>query len=131
MANSLEARSPFLDHEFMELAARLPARLKLKGLQSKYILKKAFATMLPPEILKRGKMGFGVPIEKWFRRELKDYVHDILLSQRSLQRGYFRYEFIEKLIQQHSAGKMNHGYRLWNLLNLELWHRIFIDGEKV
>jgi asparagine synthase (glutamine-hydrolysing) len=86
MANSLEARSPFLDHEFMELVASLPARFKLKGQQSKYILKKAFADLLPPEILKRGKMGFGVPIEKWFRRELKDYVRDILLSQRSLQR---------------------------------------------
>ncbi|MDD5132684.1 MAG: asparagine synthase (glutamine-hydrolyzing) [bacterium] len=131
MANSLEARSPFLDHEFMELAASLPAQMKLKGQQSKYILKKAFAPILPPEILKRGKMGFGVPIEKWFRRELKDYVRDILLSQRSSQRGYFRREFVEKLIQQHAAGKMNHGYRLWSLLNLELWHRIFIDGEKV
>jgi asparagine synthase (glutamine-hydrolysing) len=131
MANSLEARSPFLDHEFMELAASLPAQLKLKGQQSKYILKQAFAAMLPPAILKRGKMGFGVPIEKWFRRELKDYVRDILLSQRSLQRGYFRREFIAELIQQHTAGKMNHGYRLWNLLNLEIWHRIFIDREKV
>lgn len=131
MANSLEARSPFLDHEFMEFTASLPPQMKLNGQQSKYILKQAFAAMLPSDILKRGKMGFGVPIEKWFRRELKDYVTDILLSQRSLQRGYFRREFIEKLIQQHTAGKMNHGYRLWNLLNLELWHRIFIDGEKV
>ncbi|MDD5491364.1 MAG: asparagine synthase (glutamine-hydrolyzing) [bacterium] len=131
MANSLETRSPFLDHEFMELAASLPVGLKLKGQQSKYILRKAFASLLPPEILKRGKMGFGVPIEKWFRRELKDYVRDILLSQRSLQRGYFRGEFIRKLIGEHTAGKINHGYRLWNLLNLELWHRIFIDKEKV
>ncbi len=130
MANSLEARSPFLDHEFMELAASLPASCKLKGQHSKYILKKAFADLLPPAIIRRGKMGFGVPIEKWFRRELKDYVCDILFSQQSLQRGYFRREFIEKLVHQHTAGKMNHGYRLWNLLNLELWHRIFIDREK-
>jgi asparagine synthase (glutamine-hydrolysing) len=127
MANSLEGRSPFLDHEFMELSASLPASFKLHGQQSKYILKKAFSAILPPEILKRGKMGFGVPIEKWFRRELKDYVRDILLSQRSLQRGYFRQEFIAQLIQQHSDGKMNHGYRLWNLLSLELWHQVFID----
>jgi asparagine synthase (glutamine-hydrolysing) len=129
MANSLEARSPFLDHEFMEFTASLPASLKLKGHQSKYILKKAFGDLLPKEILTRGKMGFGVPIERWFRRELKDYVRDILLSTRSLERGYFRRDTIETLIQQHIAGKMNHGYRLWNLLNLEIWHRIFVDQK--
>lgn len=131
MANSLEARSPFLDHEFMELTAGIPPEYKLKGQQGKYILKKAFNDFLPQTILKRSKMGFGVPIERWFRRELRDYVSGILLSQRSVQRGYFRKEFIELLIRQHNEGKMNHGYRLWNLLNLELWHRIFVDKEKI
>lgn len=129
MANSLESRSPFLDHEFMELTATIPSTLKLKGRQSKYILKKAFADLLPSEILCRRKMGFGVPIERWFRRELKDYVSDILLSQYSRQRGYFRREFIELLLRQHEEGKFNHSYRLWNLLNLELWHRIFVDDK--
>jgi asparagine synthase (glutamine-hydrolysing) len=128
MAHSLEARSPFLDHKFMEFNARIPSRFKLKGLTSKYILKKALKGLLPEEILKRGKMGFGIPIGKWFRYQLKDYIREILLDTRNLQRGYFTRESIRQLLDEHISGKVDHGYRLWALLNLELWHRMFIDG---
>jgi len=128
MANSLETRSPFLDHKFMEFTAQIPSRLKLKGLTSKYILKKALKDLLPKEILKRRKMGFGIPIGKWFRHQLKDYIREILLDKRSLRRGYFKREAIQQLLDEHISGRVDHGYRLWALLNLELWHRMFIDG---
>jgi len=127
MANSLEARSPFLDHKFMEFAASIPANLKLKGLSSKYILKKAFSELVPAPILKRKKMGFGVPISHWFRNELKEYLHDELLSRRCLERGYFQTKYLKLIIDEHTSGRYDHGYRLWALLNLELWQQMFID----
>ncbi|MBI5202290.1 MAG: asparagine synthetase B, partial [Elusimicrobia bacterium] len=123
MANSLEGRSPFLDHEFMELAFRLPGDWKLKGLKGhKWILKRAFADMLPPKIAKRGKMGFGIPLGPWFRGQLKDYWAERVLSSRALGRGYFRPEYLTKLWDEHQSGRRDHGYRLWALLMLELWH---------
>ncbi|MCK4648259.1 asparagine synthase (glutamine-hydrolyzing), partial [bacterium] len=129
MAHSLEARSPFLDHKLMEFNATIPSNLKLRGLTSKYILKKALKELLPTKILKRGKMGFGVPIGKWFRKELKDYLREILLDKRSLSREYFKRKRIEELLAEHVSGKIDHGYRLWALLNLELWHRVFKVGR--
>ncbi|MCK4401027.1 asparagine synthase (glutamine-hydrolyzing) [bacterium] len=128
MANSLEARSPFLDHKFMEFAASIPSNLKLKGLTSKYILKKAFSELVPTPILKRRKMGFGVPISHWFRNELKDYLQDTLLSRRCLERGYFQAKYLKLIIDEHISGRYDHGYRLWALLNLELWQQMFIDN---
>ncbi|MCK5595138.1 asparagine synthase (glutamine-hydrolyzing) [bacterium] len=127
MANSLEARSPFLDHKFMEFAASIPPNLKLKGLSGKYILKKAFSKLVPASILKRRKMGFGVPISHWFRNELKDYLRDELLSRRCLERGYFQTKYLKLIIDEHINGRYDHGYRLWALLNLELWQQMFID----
>jgi len=127
MAHSLEARSPFLDHEFMELAAQIPSSLKLKGRTKKYILKKALAPLMPPEILNRPKMGFGVPIDHWFRKELKEMAYDTLLDNRALQRGYFNKNYVKQMLDEHSRGYRNWHYLLWNLLMLELWHRMFID----
>ncbi len=127
MANSLEARSPFLDHKFMEFAASIPSNLKLKGLTSKYILKKAFSKLIPASILRRKKMGFGVPISHWFRNELKDYLRDELLSRHCLERGYFQTKYLKLIIDEHISGRYDHGYRLWALLNLELWQQMFID----
>jgi len=129
MACSLETRSPFLDHKVVELAARMPARLKLKRLNGKYILKKAFADLLPSAIIKRPKMGFGVPISVWFRESMKGFVRDILCSHRARERGIFEGKIVEGLIDDHVAGRFDHGYRLWSLLMLELWHRMFIDQE--
>jgi asparagine synthase (glutamine-hydrolysing) len=127
MANSLEARSPFLDHTFMEFAAKIPADLKLKGRSTKYILKEALKGVLPDAVLSREKMGFGVPIDHWFRNELKEMAYDTLLSDRAVQRGYFRKEAVRSMLDAHVSGKWNWQYQIYNLLMLELWHRVFID----
>jgi len=129
MANSLEARSPFLDHEFMEFIARIPSELKLRGRTTKYILKEALKGILPDEVLYREKMGFGVPLDHWFRNELKEMAYDTLLSDRALQRGYFKKEAVKKILDEHLAGKWNWHNHIWNLLMLELWHRMFIDAR--
>ena len=129
MANSLEGRSPFLDHQVMELAARMPAHLKLKGSISKYILKKTIENILPDQILRRPKMGFGIPIHTWFRTDLKDYLKEVLFSGKSLNRGYFQPAALKQFVNDHIEGRADHGYQLWGLLTLELWFRIFIDGD--
>jgi len=129
MAYGLEARSPFLDHEFMEFCASLPSHMKLRGRTKKFILKLALSELLPKEIINRPKMGFGVPIDHWFRHELKEMAYDILLSSRTIQRGYFHEKVIKQLLDEHVSGVRNWHYQLWNLLVLELWHRMFIDGE--
>lgn len=129
MANSLEARVPFLDHQFMELVAGIPSQLKLKGSKTKFILKTAFNGFLPDAIFKRRKMGFGVPVSRWFRNELKDYVYDILLDQRTLNRGYFTREGVQRLLNDHIACRYDNSSKIWALLFLEIWFRVFIDKE--
>ena len=128
MANSLEARSPFLDHEFMEFVAQIPAELKLRGRTTKHILKEALRGILPDEVLFRKKMGFGVPLDHWFRDELKEMAYDTLLGQRCIGRGYFNRTYIEKILDEHVSGKWNWQYHIYDLLMLELWHREFIDA---
>ncbi len=127
MANSLESRSPFLDHKLMEFAASIPSHLKVRGGTSKYILKRALGGFLPDSILSRPKMGFGVPIARWFRSELKGYLSDILLDGQARKREYFRQGEVEAMIARHAEGRTDESQRLWVLLNLELWHRMFID----
>jgi asparagine synthase (glutamine-hydrolysing) len=129
MANSLEARVPFLDHKFMEFIASIPPRLKLKGLKTKFILKTAFKDLLPAAILKRRKMGFGVPVSRWFRNELKDYVYGTLLDSRSLNRGYFTPEGVRRLLKDHVSQRNDHSAKIWALLILEIWFRVFMDRE--
>jgi asparagine synthase (glutamine-hydrolysing) len=127
MANSLEARSPFLDHVLMEFVAKLPAGYKIKGFVKKYILKKAIKDLIPPENIHRKKMGFGVPVGEWFRGELRGFLQDTLLSQTSLGRGYFKPTVIKDMIQLHILRKADYTFQLWLLLMLELWHQRFID----
>lgn len=127
MANSLEARCPFLDHQLMEFAASIPANLKLKGLTTKYILKQALEGIVPQQIINRKKHGFGVPIGRWFRQDLKDYLPEILLSHESLNRGYFQPDSLRQLIDEHQSGKCDRAHQLWTLLTFEIWHRLFID----
>lgn len=131
MANSLEARSPFLDHELVEFAFSLPGHWKLKGLgKSKWILKEAMAKYLSPKILHRSKMGFGIPLETWLRRELRDYWKDHVLSGEAIRRGYFEEKTLKNFFEEHVSGKKNHGMCLWTLLMLELWHRAYLpDGR--
>jgi asparagine synthase (glutamine-hydrolysing) len=128
MANSLEVRSPLLDHEVVEFAARLPRRLKLRGLVQKYLLKRAMKGVLPDAVLRRKKMGFGVPIDHWLRGELREMAHDVLLGQRARGRGYFRPDAVRRYLDEHTRAERRHHTVLWSLLMLELWHRMFIDG---
>jgi asparagine synthase (glutamine-hydrolysing) len=129
MAHSLECRGPFLDHRVVELALAMPLRrkLRLRGGRSKVVLKQAFADLLPPVIRTRPKMGFGVPLDRWFRGELKDEVRAVLLDPVALNRGLFRPEAVERLISEHTESKRDHAYKLWALLMLELWYRRWID----
>lgn len=127
MANSLEGRSPFLDHKLMEFVASLPAKYKMKGLIKKYILKKAIKNLIPKKNIHRRKMGFGMPVGKWFRGELKEFLSETLLSKASLERGYFKPESIRFMAKQHILGKADYSMQLWSLLMLELWHRRYID----
>lgn len=132
MANSLETRSPFLDHNVVEFAYKLPGALKLRGLRgTKWILKETFRDMLPPDIYGRGKMGFGIPLGPWFKGELKDYWAGACLSQQALGRGYFNGAHIRRLWDEHQSGRRDHGYKLWTLLMLELWHRQFAPDFKI
>jgi len=128
-ANRLIARAPLLDHKIIEFAASLPTKYKLQGKKGKMLLRDTFAEYIPPEILKRRKTGFGAPIGTWFREELKGYIREQLLDSKLSNRGYFRRDAIERLINEHASGLFNHGYPLWNLLMLELWHREFIDTK--
>jgi asparagine synthase (glutamine-hydrolysing) len=129
MSHSLEARSPFLDHVLMEFVASLPPGFKLLGAQKKFVLKASMRGLIPDTILDRPKMGFSAPISNWFREELREMAHDILLSPRSMQRGYFQSKVIAGLLTEHCRGQVDHAEDLWDLLVLELWHRTFIDGE--
>jgi asparagine synthase (glutamine-hydrolysing) len=127
MANSLEARSPFLDHNVIEFAASLPENLKMSRFRPKSLLKKVAARLVPREVVYRPKMGFGVPVGRWFRGEMKGFVSDILLSQRSLNRGVVKPEKIRQYVDQHTTGQVDHSFQIWTLLMLELWYQRFID----
>jgi asparagine synthase (glutamine-hydrolysing) len=129
MAHSLEARSPFLDHELMEFVASLPVNFKQAWGQKKRILRESLRNLVPDNILDRPKMGFSVPLAKWFREDLREITHDVLLSARALQRGYFEAKEVASLLQQHQTAQGDSSTRLWDLLMLELWHRTFIDRE--
>ena len=129
MAHSLECRGPFLDHRVVELAASLPIgrKLRLRKGRSKYILKRAFADLIPPAIRNRPKMGFGVPLDRWFRGDLKAELRGVLLDPIALNRGLFRPEAVTALLDEHIEGRRDNAYRLWALLMLELWFRHHID----
>ncbi len=127
MANSLEARSPFLDHKVMEFCARLPTRYKQRGTTLKYLLRKISKDLLPAENVYRRKMGFGVPVGAWMRQELRSAVEDALLSPRSCLHHYFRPEAVRRLLGQHCRGAYDHSFPLWALFWLATWHQEFFN----
>lgn len=127
MANSLEARSPFLDHKLIEFVARLPAEYKMRNFIKKYLLKKIVKNLIPQENVQRRKMGFGVPVGEWFRKELKYFLSETLLCTSSLKRGYFKPELVKSMVNRHIQKKADYTFQLWSLLMLELWHQRFID----
>jgi asparagine synthase (glutamine-hydrolysing) len=128
MAASIESRVPFLDHKLVEFAAAMPVKMKLRGLTTKYILRRAMRNRLPKEILTRKKMGFPVPIATWLRGRFSHVVDEYLLSPRAQDRGIFDPEFVRHIVARHAAGE-NHAERLWALVNFEIWQRRFMDSE--
>jgi asparagine synthase (glutamine-hydrolysing) len=129
MAHSLEARSPFLDHELMEFAASLPGSMKLRGAERKVVLRQALRGWIPDPILDGPKRGFALPmVGEWFRGELRDHVVEVLTDKRALSRGYFREPALRGLLDRHLSGREDNGRRLWALMMLEEWHREFVDA---
>jgi len=131
MSASIESRVPFLDHTLVEFAARLPERLKLRGLTTKRILREAMRGVLPASILSRPKMGFPVPFAHWMRGGWQNVAADVLLDRRTRERGLVNAPAIAALLRAHGEGRRNGGDAIWALLNLELWYRTFIDGAGV
>jgi asparagine synthase (glutamine-hydrolysing) len=129
MAHGLEARCPFLDIRLVDLASKIPPRLKLGKWGTKYLLKKLAGRYLPKEVIYRPKHGFLVPIADWLRNSLVHMLGPILLSKKAQSRGYFMPESVRRLVAEHENGKSDHGGRLWLLLMLELWFRMFIERE--
>jgi len=127
MAHSLECRSPFLDHRVAELAAAMPLKYKMHKGRGKQILTDTFSDLLPASIQTRKKMGFGVPLNHWFRNELKPLLFDVLLDQRAIDRQIFNPQAVEQLISEHLNRQWDHSARLWSLLVLELWFQTFLD----
>jgi asparagine synthase (glutamine-hydrolysing) len=123
MAASIEARVPFLDHELAAFVSSLPDRYRIRGLCSKWILREAGRQLIPERILKRPKVGFRVPINEWFRGEMRSFLLDHLQSASSLTRAYYDRRALGQVVAEHLSGRQNHEKLLWSLLNLEIWHR--------
>jgi asparagine synthase (glutamine-hydrolysing) len=127
MAHGLEARSPYLDHELVEFMAAFPSHLKIRNRELKYVLRKLAADYLPEQIVKREKQGFMFPVAYWFRNELYPFIHHFLLDSHFVKEGLFRQESVLRLIEDHRNNRFDNHVRLWMLLNLELWHQIYIQ----
>jgi asparagine synthase (glutamine-hydrolysing) len=127
MAHSLEARSPFLDHQLVEYLAKIPACIKIKHGQPKYILRKLAGDYLPDSIVRREKQGFMFPIAYWFRTDLYGSVREALSNSFFIREGLFRSDAVDRLLQEHRSNRRDHHVRLWMLLNLEIWYQLFID----
>jgi asparagine synthase (glutamine-hydrolysing) len=129
MAASIESRVPFLDHELVEFTAKIPGQYSVQGLSGKFILKQAVEDLLPKSIIYREKMGFPTPWELWLSGQQLDDLENILLEPRSMERGLFRPDTLNRLFAEHRMRKRDHSNRIWRLVNLEIWHRVMIDGE--
>ena len=129
MAASIESRVPFLDHVLLEFTARIPARYSIQGLSGKHILKLAVEDLLPHSIVHRRKIGFPTPWAYWLAGPQLDNLERMMLEPRSLERGLIERDAVRKLFAEHRAGRRDNGDRIWRLLNLETWQRVFFDGE--
>jgi len=131
MATTIENRVPFMDVELMRLCATIPERYKLKGNETKYVLKKAMERYLPREVIYRGKTGFTPPIREWIINGLEPMIHEYLSPERMRQRGLFTPEIVQTILDENRANKKDHGYLIYALLNLEIWQQTFIDQPGV
>jgi asparagine synthase (glutamine-hydrolysing) len=129
MAVSLEARVPLLDHRLIEFVARMPDTMKMRGLETKYIFRRAVRDMVPAEILDRPKQGFGVPLQQWINDQLRGRIHETLREQRTRERGYVEDAYVRRLLEEHERNRRDHSGQLWALFMLEQWHRIFVDND--
>jgi asparagine synthase (glutamine-hydrolysing) len=128
MAVSLESRAPLLDHKLIEfVCTRIPASMKMKGLETKHVFKRAVRDLAPAEILDRPKQGFGIPIGQWINRQLRERLRGTLTEPRTMQRGYVEPQYVKLLLDEHERGRRDHATSLWTLFMLELWHRKFVD----
>jgi asparagine synthase (glutamine-hydrolysing) len=127
MATSLEVRVPLLDHKLIEFVTKVPAPLKLAGTETKQLLKRVARELIPSEILDRPKQGFGIPLEEWINRQLRDQIREILHEPRTRQRGYVNYDYVDLILDEHYKNRRDHSFPLWSLLIFELWHRQYID----
>lgn len=127
MAVSLETRVPLLDHKLIECVMRIPASLKMSGLETKHLFKLAVKDLVPKEILNRPKQGFGMPIQRWINHQLKERILDTLGDQRARQRNYIDPNYLNLLLDEHQNGRRDHSTQVWGLFVLELWHRTFVD----
>ena len=130
MAASIESRVPFLDHTLVEHVVSLPDRFKVRGWTTKAVLRKALEDRVPREILQRKKMGFPVPLASWLRGPMRSAVAEFVVGPRALDRNLFKPDLVRCLVREHETGDANHGERLWLLMNLEIWQRIFLDGDR-
>jgi asparagine synthase (glutamine-hydrolysing) len=128
MAHGLEARSPFLDHELVEFLAKVPGNMKVQNSQPKHLMRKLAADYLPAPILNREKQGFMLPIAYWFRTDLYPLVSQTLENSHFVKEGLFKRVTIQRLLNEHRSNRHDHHVRLWMLLNLELWHQLYIEG---
>jgi asparagine synthase (glutamine-hydrolysing) len=128
MAHGLEARSPFLDHELVEFLAKVPGNIKVQNGQPKHLMRKLASDYLPPSIIQRDKQGFMFPIAYWFRTGLFPFISNTLTRSHFVREGMFKRESIERLLGEHRSSRQDHHVRLWMLLNLELWHQLYIEG---
>ena len=131
MAHSLENRSPLVDHRLVEFAASIPGHMKLKGTKLKHILRSVSARYLPKELVYREKQGFGFPIALWLRDELSGFLRNLFAESRFIQAGIFEKQTVHMLIEEHLSGKADHNFRLWILLNLELWYRMYFEAMSI
>jgi asparagine synthase (glutamine-hydrolysing) len=129
-AASVEVRVPLLDNEIVDFMARVPEELKVRGFRTKYLMRKSVQDLLPPRVLQRRKAGFGAPIRAWIRRDLREFVEDLLSSKNIQQRGYFDPQRVRRLVADDREGRADNSYRIWALLTLEVWHRTFMDTFK-
>ncbi|HYJ47924.1 MAG TPA: asparagine synthase (glutamine-hydrolyzing), partial [Pyrinomonadaceae bacterium] len=127
MAVSLEARVPLLDHRLIDFVTRIPASMKMKGLETKHIFKRAISDLVPAEILNRPKQGFGMPVEQWINDQLRGRTRETLTEQRTRERGIVEARYVNMLLDEHERGRRDHSNALWTLFMLELWHRAFVD----
>lgn len=131
MAHSLEGRSPLIDYKVVEFAARIPPNMKLKGNKLKHMLRQVASRYLPQEVVTMKKQGFRFPLGIWFRTDLKDFLLNLFSQSRFVEAGVFEQTYIDNLLAEHIAGKVDHNYRIWVLLNLEIWHRLYFENESI